>query len=588
MAASTMATSRETRHHELISRGLFGLQRNSKYTDFTIETTDHKQIPCHRVVMAAVSPYFDTMFDSDMIEAQSQSVKLPFPYETLVDVLEYIYTGHDIVTTKNSDAIPNIYYLAHYFQISSLVTECEDFLGHGMKPNISLDIWVTAKLCGNTKIAEIAKVIVLTNFELFCDVENIGSISLNNLKELLGDQYLNSSSIMKCKAAWVWLAAQQEADLQVVEQLLKALTSSENVASDDILNAMSSDDNLKVSDDIIQTNRLNWDLACQKLFIKKQESGTYVRNPELREHVTFIASGGAPFKENHVLLFNLKEKSWYDLESQQCDLGHRFAICTVENTCMMFISGGTNSKQFLYYDPETKCWVSYTDLPVGREYHSMCSTNKFIYILAGNSRDSSDKLWNVDRYDTKKNIWETAGQIVQPVAAACLAVVGPKLYLLGGLLKENSSTSPCDVIQCYDTQTKFGYKLDLKLPFKSKFQITATATINDKVYVLNKGKIYKLNVLSKKPVPPELVCEIENPPVKGFAAIAFGDKILIVGGEDENFKGSTRVLQFDTSGGQVVVIPVKTPFEMKDFVFTKIMVPLSWNLLEIRNGNQAV
>ncbi|KAH3721799.1 hypothetical protein DPMN_064746 [Dreissena polymorpha] len=49
--------------------GLERLRQNEgSYADFTILSEEGKTFHCHRVVLAAVSPFFDTMFTSDMKE----------------------------------------------------------------------------------------------------------------------------------------------------------------------------------------------------------------------------------------------------------------------------------------------------------------------------------------------------------------------------------------------------------------------------------------------------------------------------------------------------------------------------------------
>lgn len=56
----------EERHHQLLGRGLDLQRKDGKYVDFTIVSCEGTRHPCHRVVLAAVSPYFDTMFGVEM------------------------------------------------------------------------------------------------------------------------------------------------------------------------------------------------------------------------------------------------------------------------------------------------------------------------------------------------------------------------------------------------------------------------------------------------------------------------------------------------------------------------------------------
>lgn len=50
----------------MLCKGLVEQRLSDKYTDFTIVSMDNKEYRCHKVVLAAVSSFFDTMFHVDM------------------------------------------------------------------------------------------------------------------------------------------------------------------------------------------------------------------------------------------------------------------------------------------------------------------------------------------------------------------------------------------------------------------------------------------------------------------------------------------------------------------------------------------
>ena len=58
--------ARLSRYWEMFSSGLNEERLSDKYTDFTVVSDDQKTFPCHKVVLAAVSPFFDTMFQVEM------------------------------------------------------------------------------------------------------------------------------------------------------------------------------------------------------------------------------------------------------------------------------------------------------------------------------------------------------------------------------------------------------------------------------------------------------------------------------------------------------------------------------------------
>ena len=56
----------EARHHQLVCSGLSSMLNDAKYSDFEIRSADEIRFPCHKVIMAAVSPFFEKMLDIEM------------------------------------------------------------------------------------------------------------------------------------------------------------------------------------------------------------------------------------------------------------------------------------------------------------------------------------------------------------------------------------------------------------------------------------------------------------------------------------------------------------------------------------------
>ena len=520
---------------------------------------------------------------------------LPFDAETVELILQYIYTGKNVITDQNY--VPQVYYAANYLQISSLVCECETLLSKGMQNNISLEIWQVAKKIGNQEVAEIAKSIVLQNFSDFCHVDGIGRIGIEDLIVLLQDKMTNCSGKIKCKAAWTWLIAQDDADSAVVSKLISALVASENVDNEDILEVYQNDwdELLREQIDIekLDASRTLWNTVCSDLWIQAEE-GIGSRHMSLNE--CLIVVGGDPLKESRLTLFNFKKKIWYDLEADRCELGHRYAICSLGS--ILYFSGGTKKqKVFMSFNDYTKRWDRQVDLPIGREQHNMCTVpensirserrtvERKIYVMGGTSQDEPN-VTDIHVYDIRKATWSKCGNLAYPVAAASSTVVGSRIYLLGGaLVGKSSSRQPSDKIQCFDTSNGYSWNVDKRLPFKAKSQKMGVVCfdsdkVGHRVYVVHSGKIYELKLNKREVVDIKEVCTVSDAPTKGFAVSNFGDKFFIFGGEDDSFKSSKDMLQYDIGSENVVTLPIKTPFEMKDFVHTTIPVPDSWVLTE--------
>lgn len=520
---------------------------------------------------------------------------LPFNAKTVQLTLDYVYTGKDVLT--DIDTLPPLYYAANYLQISTLVKDCEQLLSKGMHHEISLEIWQIAKRFENNQVAEVAKSIVLQNFRAFCDVDSIGRIGLEDLKTLLQDKLVNCSGTIKCKAAWIWLVAQDCADIGVAKGVIQVLVASENVDNEDILTTCQNDldELVKVVEfDQLIAIRALWDQACTELWISSSNAASSGR---MYLNECLIIIGGTPLDESRLTVFNFKKKAWYKLETERRDLGHRYAVCSLGS--MLYLSGGTiEPTSFLYFNTERKSWEQQENLPIGREQHNMCTVpentisseqrtvERKIYVLGGTcSAQHGSRLNDIHVYNTGDMRWSYCGDLAYAVKAACCTVVDKRIYLMGGVLdNESRSRSPSDMIQCFDTNNNCSWKVDITLPFKAKAQkmnvvCCASDQMSHEEYVVHDRKIYRLK-LSRKNPNIEKVLDLANAPAKGFAVTAFGEKLFIFGGEDDNFRSSSDMLQFDTRSGQMVTLSIHTPFIMKDFVYTTIPVPESWVLTE--------
>jgi N-acetylneuraminic acid mutarotase len=302
-------------------------------------------------------------------------------------------------------------------------------------------------------------------------------------------------------------------------------------------------------------------------------------------------------EESRLTLFNFKKKIWYDLEADKCELGHRYAVCSLGS--ILYLSGGTkNQKGFMCFNDYTKRWDNQAPLLVGREQHNMCTVpdnsirselrtvERKIYVLGGTSQQEP-ALTDVHVYDIRTMTWSKCGNLAYAVAAACSTVVGQRIYLLGGaLVGGNSSRQPSDKIQCFDTSKGYSWNIDQTLPFKSKLQKMGAVCfdsekVGHRVYVVHNRMIYLLKFNKHTGVDIKEVCAVSNAPTKGFAVSNFGDKLFIFGGEDDSFKSSKGILQYDISSEKVVSLPINLPFEMKDFMHTAIPIPDSWVLTEL-------
>ncbi|KAL7303329.1 hypothetical protein TKK_0004518 [Trichogramma kaykai] len=94
-------------------------------TDVKLRTASGKEVPAHRLMLAAASPVFKAMFTHDMLENKSQSVDMiDISYDATVEMLRYIYTG-SVVETQEFSLTAEVLAAAEKYQLEGLKNVCE-------------------------------------------------------------------------------------------------------------------------------------------------------------------------------------------------------------------------------------------------------------------------------------------------------------------------------------------------------------------------------------------------------------------------------------------------------------------------------
>ena len=76
---------------------LESLWTSGKHSDVTIKTAS-RSFNCHKLILSTVSPFFDAMFESGMLESHKNVVDMTlFPDVIMETVLKFLYTGNVLI-----------------------------------------------------------------------------------------------------------------------------------------------------------------------------------------------------------------------------------------------------------------------------------------------------------------------------------------------------------------------------------------------------------------------------------------------------------------------------------------------------------
>ncbi|MGH0166550.1 UNVERIFIED_CONTAM: hypothetical protein FKN15_061269 [Acipenser sinensis] len=147
----------------LLQDGLNDLLENDKFVDCTLKVKD-KKFPCHRLVLAACSPYFRAMFLSEMEESKQKEIVLEdVEPEVLGRILKYIYTSEIEITEQN---VQDIFSAANMFQVPSVFTVCVSFLQKRLSLSNCLAIFRLGLMLDCARLAIAARDFISDRFQL--------------------------------------------------------------------------------------------------------------------------------------------------------------------------------------------------------------------------------------------------------------------------------------------------------------------------------------------------------------------------------------------------------------------------------------
>ncbi|XP_078270661.1 kelch repeat and BTB domain-containing protein 8 isoform X3 [Rhinoraja longicauda] len=121
-------------------------------TDIVVEVDHGNTFSCHRNVLAAISPYFRSMFTSGLTESTQRRVRIVGVEEDAMRlVLDYAYTSRILLTEVNVQAL---FTAASLFQIPSLQDQCAQYMISRLDPQNSIGVFMFADAYGHRELKE--------------------------------------------------------------------------------------------------------------------------------------------------------------------------------------------------------------------------------------------------------------------------------------------------------------------------------------------------------------------------------------------------------------------------------------------------
>ena len=198
-------TADPSQHRQGLTKRLDTLRKNETFCDVTV-TVKGTEFKAHKVVLAAASPFFLSLLESNMRESNEQVIRIELEEATvplMEDVLKYGYTGNVSVTEESGH---NLIATSDYPLLPGLKTVAGNF----MKENVTIDNCVFNYYFADKYHCEELKVtsyeMINSNFSVVMETDDFLNLDVKQVMEWVSSDDITVSAeeqVFKGIVKWV-------------------------------------------------------------------------------------------------------------------------------------------------------------------------------------------------------------------------------------------------------------------------------------------------------------------------------------------------------------------------------------------------
>ncbi|TGZ47245.1 hypothetical protein CRM22_011054 [Opisthorchis felineus] len=349
-------------------------RQKSQFTDVTLCVGD-ENLPCHKVILAASSPYFHAMFSSPYKEQQTSHVLLehvsPWAVRRLLD---FAYLG---VMELSETTVQDVFTAASLLDYPIAMKACVQFMEQHLDLTNCLGVESLAELHGLTSLGKAARKMTIENFSTL--VAESSEWPVLPFSTILS--YISSDDLDVPSEQSVWNACMTWIDHDPATRTtcLPALLSHVRLRhlGQDFLKTQ------LTQNCYIQENRLAQDMIRRTLAGGMDQAP----RPATLKRPTLIVLGGL----NSCILncmqsFSPTKTSWLPCPSMPVDSLAWFSVAVVSN--ILFVIGGIKAGSIMStvysYSPSLGLWSECCSMPQARARHAAVAVgSSHIFVFGG-------------------------------------------------------------------------------------------------------------------------------------------------------------------------------------------------------------
>lgn len=506
MAAMTIDPMEQPRMYQqtLLQDGLFDLLENDKFVDCVLKIQD-KEFPCHRLVLAASSPFFKAMFLSDLEESKKREIVLKDVEPGVMGmILRYLYTSEINLTEQN---VQDIFMVANMYQIPSIFSVCVSYLQEKLVLGNCLAIFRLGLLLDCPRLALAARDFICERFQVVVRDQDFLELAPSELAIIITSDALNvEREELVFESLMDWVRHDEKNRVKDLAELLHCVRL-----------RLIPLDYFKEKVERHQYMRFNQEIKKDLDLVKDAHKG---RLPKPKKHSSEGAKGGESGEEeeeedeegylpgilNNNPRFGMFEMDLllmisdtgtvaYDPVGNECFVVSESTeipknhCSLVTNQNQVFVVGGLLyneedkdepfSSYFLQFDPVSSEWLGMPSQPNPRCLFGLTEAENSIFVVGGKElKEGEHALNSVMIYDRQSFKWGESDPLPYEVYGHGTVSHKGLLYVIGG----KSESKKCMRRVCVYNPTKFEWK-DLA-PLKKARSLFGITVHKDQIYVV--------------------------------------------------------------------------------------------------------
>ncbi|KAM3598119.1 uncharacterized protein V6R79_013789 [Siganus canaliculatus] len=519
----------EARHPNTVLQGLNSLRLNNAFCDVTL-CCGGQEFPCHRIVLASFSSYFQAMFSTDLIESKQERVAINGVEPQMIGMLvSYAYTSEVYISKANVQALLAA---ANLLDVMAVREACCRFMERQMDEMNCVGIHCFAEAHSCKVLEKRSMDYILEHFNSVHQQEEFLSLCVDKLTEILASDFLNvPKEEMVFEAAMLWLnkcPSRKQSFEKVLEHIRLPLISPYYLH--DVIESL----------DVVKENQ-----GCQRLIseakdyllLKDRRGELYCPRARPRRSTgtaeVIVTVGGEDDKVvlRSVESFDPVTNQWKNLACLPFAVS-KHGLVVSDST--LYLAGGefpdgSASREMWRYDPCFDSWIEMAPMNVARSELGLVMLDGFVYAVGG--WEGRSRLDSVECYNPHTNSWQFTESVKMAVTSPAVVALDGLLYVTGGAVLEDGDGT--EVAQVYNPKTAVWTEV---APMQIARSGSAACTLKGKIYVIggwhaSTENTDKVECYNPKTNQWTMCAPMKERRYRPGAAVVDG-KIYVLGGEE--------------------------------------------------------